>query len=104
MPIFIMSDRQNYRAVGESVSAWTRFKWWCAMMFGFPIVIAEDPTGNKVRISGRRVIHYVAVSQAEMDEATRKAREEQAQQHTGKGAEKRIIETPEMMIPRKRPH
>jgi hypothetical protein len=101
MPIFLMTDRQNYRGRGESVSRWQRLKWWFAMTFGFPLVIEEDPTGNRVRISGRKIYHYVAVSRAEIDAAQKAAQDAQAQAQGGK---RNIIETPNMVIPRKRPN
>jgi hypothetical protein len=100
MPIFLMTDRQNYRGKGESVSRWRRLKWWFAMTLGFPLVIEEEPTGNRVRISGRKIYHYVAVSQAEMDAAQKAAQDAQAQ---AQGQGNKIIQ-PNMVIPRKRPN
>ena len=101
MPIFIMSERQNYRVKGDTVTRWQRIKWWFAMMLGLPIRVIEDPTGNMLWISGKRIHHYVALSQAELDAATKAAAEAQNQAPPGK---RNIIETPGMMIPRKRPN
>jgi hypothetical protein len=73
------------------------------MTCGLSLKFEEDPTGNVVRIAGRKIHHYVAVSQAEIDAAQKAAQDAQAQAQ-GQGGKRNIIETPGMLIPRKRPN
>ncbi len=91
----------RYRVRGDKVL----WRWWWMDKLGMLIHFREDtPEGADIFIARREVAVYIPVSRESVDADLKKRAEAQAQQHAGKGAEKRIIETPEMMIPRKRAH
>jgi len=102
MPIVIgMKSGLRFRVEGEKITWW---KWgrpaWLRP-FSRLIKCQENPSGNPLSIVPAGMDYIVFVPQAELDAATKAAAEAQNQAPPGK---RNIIETPGMMIPRKRPN
>jgi hypothetical protein len=102
MPIFIRThDGNNYRIGGERV----RLAWRVARFFGMLLHLNEDPSGNDLWLSGREVVHFAPLTQDQLDAAKKEQDEARAKAQAEQGgAGRKIIETPDLMIPRKRTH
>lgn len=98
MPTFVRSKSgDNYRVKGESVT----LAWRVKRFLGLLIRFTEDPSGNALYVAGNHISHLAVLSQESVDAAAKAMADAQA--HQG-GDGKKIIETPSMMIPRKRAH
>jgi hypothetical protein len=87
----------RFRVRGEKIL----LRWRLARVLGWLLHAIEDPSGNPIAIVGGEVSYFVVLSQAALDAAEKAAAEAQNQAPPGK---RNIIETPGMMIPRKRPN
>ena len=85
----------RFRVRGEKIL----LRWRLARFLRLLIHAIEDPSGNPIAIVGGEVAYFVVLSQAEVDAARKQAEEAQAA-----APQKRILETPNMVIPRKRPN
>jgi len=94
----IVTTNIRFRVRGDKVL----LRWRIARALGWTLRFREDPTGNDLYVAGQEIAYFVIISQAE-EEAQRKQAEE-AQAAANARPEKRILETPGMVIPRKRPN
>lgn len=93
----IVTTNIRFRVRGEKIRLW----WRIVRFLGGVIHFCEEPTKNDIYVVGREITYFVIVSESEIEAQKKQAEDAQAAQRP---PEKRILETPGMVIPRKRPN
>jgi hypothetical protein len=94
----IVTTNIRFRVKGEKIL----LRWKLARALGWLLHFIEDPTGNDLHVAAQEIAYFVIISPAEVEAQKKQA--EDAQAAANARPDKRILETPGMVIPRKRPN